>query len=320
MADTNPADDQDHGAYVSFDGLRRLEGRSRQLSFLPRQPSRSVLSGRHASKLRGRGLNFEEIRNYLPGDDIRSIDWKVTARLGAPHIRVYTEERDRPALVIVDQRMSMFFGSVLNLKSVTAAEAAALAAFSILGAGDRIGGIVFDDSDMVEIRPQRSRRSLNALLKAIAQKNRALRADLPPTTEPMPIDRPLKAAARIARHDHTIIVFSDFDGIGADTRRVLSNLAHHNDVILVAVTDPMAQELPPDMHLVVSDGDLQIEIDTRDGAAYRSLRQVAAGRLQQVLDWEAELGIPVLPLSSGEETLTQIRRLMGHAALRRAMR
>ena len=211
----------------------------------------------------------------------------------------------------------MFFGSVLNLKSVTAAEAAALAGFAILGAGDRIGGIIFGDSDMVEIRPQRSRRALNAVLKAIAQSNQALRADLPPLANPMPIDRPLEAAARIARHDHTIIVISDFDGIGANTRRVLAGLAHHNNLILVVVTDPMAQELPRDLRLVVSDGDLQVEIDTRDGSTHRSLREVVGGRLQQVFEWERELGIPVLPLSSGEETVDQIRRLMGRAAPQR---
>ncbi len=313
MADATPTPDDGQGAYVSLESLRRLEGKARQLSFLPRQPSRSVLSGRHASKLRGRGLNFEEIRNYLPGDDIRTIDWKVTARLGEPHIRVYTEERDRPALVVVDQRMSMFFGSVLNLKSVTAAEAAAMAGFAILRAGDRVGGIVFGDRDMVEIRPQRSQRALNGVLKAIVNGNRALRADLPPVANPMPIDRPLEAAARIARHDHTILVFSDFDGIGANTRRVLSGLARHNNLILIVVTDPMAQELPRDLRLVVSDGDLQAEIDTRDGNVHQSLHQVAAGRVQQILAWERELGIPVLPLTSSEETVGQIRRLMGRA-------
>ena len=107
--------------HVSLAHLRSLQGAAQGLSFLPRQPSASVLNGRHASRLRGRGLNFEEMRDYLPGNDIRSIDWKATARTGRPHVRVFTEERDRPALLVVDQRMSMFFGSQLNMKSVTAA-------------------------------------------------------------------------------------------------------------------------------------------------------------------------------------------------------
>ena len=106
---------QDPRIHVDLAALRRLGNSARALSFLPRQPSRSVLNGRHASRLRGRGLNFEELRNYVQGDDIRTIDWKVTARTGEPHVRVYTEERDRPALLVVDQRMSMFFGSKLYM-------------------------------------------------------------------------------------------------------------------------------------------------------------------------------------------------------------
>jgi DNA polymerase III delta prime subunit len=99
----------------------------RGFSFLLRQPVYSILAGRHASRLRGRGLNFEEIRRYLPGDDIRNMDWRVTARTRRPHVRVYTEERDRPLLLVIDQRQSMFFGSRRAMKSVVAAEAAALA-------------------------------------------------------------------------------------------------------------------------------------------------------------------------------------------------
>ena len=108
--------------------LVALQFKACGFSFLPRQPVHSLLSGRHGSRIRGRGLNFEEIRAYRPGDDVRTIDWKVTARMRSPHSRVFTEERDRPVLLLVDQRIDMFFGSRLYMKSVTAAEAAALAA------------------------------------------------------------------------------------------------------------------------------------------------------------------------------------------------
>src|SRR6201991_5065616 len=136
------------GVYVSLDDLLALEYRGRKVSFLPRQPVHSLLSGRFASRMRGRGLNFEEIRDYRSGDDVRSIDWKVTARLQKPHIRVFNEERDRQTLLVGDQRLSMFFGSRRALKSVTAAEAAAIAAWRVLSVGDRVGAIVFNDSDL----------------------------------------------------------------------------------------------------------------------------------------------------------------------------
>src|ERR1700751_4288767 len=134
------------GVYVDLDELIALEQRGRRVSFLPRQPVHSLLSGRYASRMRGRGLNFEEIRDSRPGDDVRSIDWKVTARLQKPHVRVFNEERDRQGLLVIDQRLSMFFGSRFAMKSVTAAQAAAIAAWRVLAAGDRIGGIVFNDS------------------------------------------------------------------------------------------------------------------------------------------------------------------------------
>src|SRR5215468_247295 len=104
------------GVYVDLDDLIALEHRGRTVSFLPRQPVHSLLAGRYASRMRGRGLNFEEIRDYRPGDDVRSIDWKVTARLQTAHVRVFNEERDRQGLLLVDQRLSMFFGSQRAMK------------------------------------------------------------------------------------------------------------------------------------------------------------------------------------------------------------
>ena len=302
--------------YTTLHHLQQLAGAARGINFLPRQPARSVLNGRYASKLRGRGLNFEELRGYLPGDDIRSIDWKATARKREPHVRVYTEERDRPALVIVDQRLSMFFGSTHAMKSVTAAEVAAATAARVLAAGDRIGGLVFDDREMVEIRPQRSRRALHALLQAIDSKNNALRADDPVPHEPMILNTPLEAAARIARHDHLVVVISDFSGVDDSTHRFVSSLARGNDTILMLVHDPWAREMPRDVSMVASNGILQITVDTSSTRRWRRLQEVASGRLQRILDWQTSLGVSVVPISCGEDAITQLRRLMGRFSRR----
>ncbi|HOY58120.1 MAG TPA: DUF58 domain-containing protein, partial [Verrucomicrobiota bacterium] len=117
---------------VTLEELIRLKAEARGFTFLARQPLTSLLAGRHASRLRGRGLAFEELRPYVPGDDVRSMDWKATARLRAPHVRVYSEERERPMLLVVDQRRPMFFGSRRAMKSVTAAQTAAVAAWRAL--------------------------------------------------------------------------------------------------------------------------------------------------------------------------------------------
>src|SRR5262245_43442697 len=162
------------GVYANLEDLVRLKFSARKFSFLPRQPIHSLLAGRHASRLRGRGLNFEEIRRYLPGDDIRQIDWKATMRTRKTCSRVYTEERERSVLLVVDQRITMFFGSVKNMKSVTSAEAAALAAWRVLAQKDRIGALVFNDSRVDEVRPQRSRSTAMQILHAVLEQNHAL--------------------------------------------------------------------------------------------------------------------------------------------------
>jgi len=268
------------------------------------------LKGRHASRLRGRGLNFEELRDYLPSDDIRSIDWRVTARTGKPHVRVFTDERDRLTLIVVAPRMSMFFGSVLNMKSVTAAESAALAAFRILDQGDRVGGIVFGDETVAEIRPQRIRRALERLLAAIVQANGLLRADAPKVT-PVGLNQVLQSVARIAPRNHLILVFSDFDVVDTLTDKLIRGISRHNDLVLGLITAPTADDVPEGMKLVISDGELQAEIDTGDRAVHRDLVQMTQGRLARIRDWQRTTGVPVLPLSSAEDSLPQMRLLMG---------
>jgi uncharacterized protein (DUF58 family) len=306
--------------HVSLAHLRGLHGAAQGLNFLPRQPAGSALNGRHASRLRGRGLNFEEMRDYLPGDDIRAIDWKATARTGKPHVRVFTEERDRPALLVVDQRMSMFYGTKLNLKSVTAAEAAAMAAFRILDAGDRVGGIVFDDSELSEFAPKRSRGTTYALLESIAQANQAMHADKQVTPEPGGLNRVLRSVARIAHHDHLVLVFSDFDGIDETTHRRLRGIAAHNDVLLFLVHDPTGRRVEGAVRTVVGDGELQAELDLGSARIRDALSQHGSARLDAIYQWQTEINLSVLPLSAGEETLGQLRRLMGQLAPRRRIR
>ncbi|WP_424976372.1 DUF58 domain-containing protein [Dinoroseobacter sp. S124A] len=300
---------------VDLPHLQGLQRQARPLSFLPRQPVRSILNGRHASKLKGRGLNFEELRHYMPGDDIRTIDWKVTARTASPYIRVYTEERDRAAMLVVDQRMSMFFGSVRNMKSVTAAEAAAIAAHRIRAQGDRVGGIVFTDDAVIEHRPKASPRALHRFLGSVAQANMALHAGRQAETR-IALNTPLRATERIVRSGGLVMVFSDFDAWDEDTEKSLSRMARRNDVILVTVSDPVLETLPETAQLVVSDGGLQAQIDTRSGETRAALRSFATARLAAMTAFCTRTGIPVLPLSAAEDTLPQLLRLMGAREMR----
>ena len=160
--------------YTNLTALVRLRYNARGFSYLPSQPVRSLLSGRRRSRLRGRGLDFDELRHYRPGDDIRNMDWRVTNRTGKPHVRVYTEERDRPVIVMVDQRLPMFFGSERKMKSVVAAELAALTAWRTIAVGDRVGAILFNDKREVEVRARRSERQLLTWLGDLSKMNNDL--------------------------------------------------------------------------------------------------------------------------------------------------
>ena len=303
-------DQYDTRVHTPLSHLRSLEPEARKLSFLPRQPANSVLSGRNASRLRGRGLSFEELRDYLPGDDIRTIDWKVTARTGSPHVRVFTEERDRPSYLLVDQRMSMFFGSRLNMKSVTAAEAAAIAAIRILDQGDRVGGIIFDDNEVVEISAKRSRRSMDRFLTTLAEKNLALSADHKKVVQPLHMNRPLESLSKIITHNHLVIIFSDFDQVDDRTEELLRNISAHNDLILCLVGDPLGQSLPENLRMTAGDGELQFQVDFADRKAFQAVAISLQERIRHVFDWQKTIDLTVLPLTTAEETVPQLVRLL----------
>jgi len=299
------------GVYVGLDDLLALEHRGSRISFRPRQPVHSLLSGRFASRMRGRGLNFEEIRDYRSGDDVRSIDWKVTARLQSPHVRVFNEERDRQTLLVVDQRLSMFFGSRRSMKSVVAAEAAAIGAWRVLGAGDRVGAIVFNDLEVTEFRPHRSRSTVLQILTAIVRYNRALRINSGISASPSMLNDALRRAQRSALHDAAVIVISDFDGADDDTRKMIGAIARHNDVVAMLVHDPLQSDLPASAAMTVTDGVLQIHLEVGRESIRKSISNVSKDRLKDVFAWTQDLGVPVLPLSAAEDTAQQLRRLLG---------
>jgi len=299
------------GVYTSLPELIALQWAARGFNLLPRQPLSSVLAGRHAARIRGRGLDFEELRAYLPGDDVRSIDWKVTARTGKPHTRVYTDERERRVLLVVDQRLAMFYGTRVQMKSVTAVELAALVAWEVVGAGDRVGAVVFDDTRTVEIEPHRSRRNVLRVLEALVERNAALGLGRGIVGDVTRINAVLEGVARRAAHDWTIVIASDFHGADHDTQRLVKRIARHNDVIAALIHDPTALALPAIERAVVSDGQLQIELDL---AAVRTRTQVEAmlaERMQQVQRLEDELGVPVLPIGTGGDVAGQLRRALG---------
>ncbi|MDH4566996.1 DUF58 domain-containing protein [Pseudomonas sp. BN414] len=297
--------------YVSLAQLMALEHRVRGLSFHSRQPLSSILSGNHASRLRGRGLSFDELRHYIPGDDLRHLDWRASLRFGKPFVRTYTEERDRPTLVLVDQRMNMYFGSQRYFKSVTAAELAALSAWMAFHSGDRVGGLVFDDQRVEHIRPLRSRNRIEALCAAVVRANHRLSVDLPDSEGSDQLDIVLRSCIGAAGHDHLICIISDFAGVSTQTLQLLRQLSAHNDVIAMQVYDPIALNVPEKGRVTVTQGELQVKLEVERRQVQRPLGEFLAGRLQEVAELLRRSQVPVMMINTGEDTLDQVRRELG---------
>jgi uncharacterized protein (DUF58 family) len=303
---------RERGVRASLDELVRLQFMASGFNFLPRQPVHSVLTGRHASRLRGRGLNFEELRAYLPGDDVRGIDWKVLARTGKPHVRVYTEERDRPVWLLIDQRRSMFFGSRERMKSVAAAEAAALAAWRTLAVGDRVGAVIFGDDAIVELPPRRDRNHVERILSEIVCMNRRLRAGDGRTPEPAQLNAAFERVARQATHDALVVTIGD--GFGADeyTRRLVTRVCAHNDVLAVFVYDPLERELPAAGPLVFGDPRGQLEVDSGQAGLRRRFTRAFDERLEWLGRLARQHAVPLLSIHTSAPVADQVRDLLGH--------
>lgn len=302
----------DGGVYVQLDELVRLQHKASGFSFLPRQPVHSILSGRHASRLRGRGLNFEELRDYLPGDDTRNIDWKVTARTRTPYVRVYTEEKDRTVWLLIDQRIGMFFGSKERMKSVVAAEVAAISAWRVLSVGDRVGALVFNDSEISVVPPHRSRERVMQILKRVVEKNHALNVHSDIKPDAGKLNEALKQVGILARHDCLVCLITDGSGIDSETRKHVTRLCEHNDVLTAFIFDPFEKDIPAAGRLRFAGSEGQLEADTSNSKLRSAFQNDFEQRLQSIQSASRHLSIPVLPIQTIQPVSDQLRDILGY--------
>ena len=297
--------------YTNLQALVRLRYTARGFNYLPRQPVRSLLSGRKRSRLRGRGLDFDELRHYRPGDDIRNMDWRVTNRTGKPHVRVYTEERDRPVIVLVDQRLPMFFGSRCKMKSVVAAEVAAITAWRVLSVGDRIGAILFNDTQTLESRPTRNERRVMGWLGDLTSMNNALSVTADHGSNPDALAQALLMLERAVGHDHLVVLISDFYGWNDATLATIRRISQHNDIVCSLIYDPLERDISMADKLVVSDGKYQLEIDPGQqglGEKFEASFESSVAHVQGELKRH---DIPVIPIDTVSPVTNQLREKLG---------
>jgi len=311
---------KDHRIYADLSQLVAMQRQVAGFSLLPKQPVNSVLAGRHASRLRGRGLNFEELRHYRVGDDIRALDWKVTYRTKKPHVRVYTEERERSVLLLVDQRVTMFFGSQVKMKAVAAAETTALAAWRTLAVGDRVGALVFNDHQIKQVKPHSSRSTAMQILHHTVAMNHVLSAGQDTALNPVQLNNVLQEAERLCGHDSLIVVISDMCGWDEETIKRIKRLTGHNDLIVPLVMDPLEKTLPDHHQLVVSDGDRQIGVDTGKAQLKQRFTKSFVSSMDFLQGELRKIGVPVIPIDTVRPVLDQALQALGHPARERGAR
>ena len=300
--------------YVTLRDLIALQYEAHGFSFLPKYAVQSILSGRHRSKLRGRGLDFEEVRQYVSGDDIRNIDWKVTARVGVTHTKVFTEEKERPVMFIVDQSASMFYGSIKYMKSVIAAQLAAVGCWRVLDVGDRVGGIVFNDSKIDYVSPKRDRRSVQRYLGFVTQQNQQLSATKIESALENPLNKSLEQACEVVSHDFLVIVISDFNRADHKTLKLLIRLKKNNDVVVARISDPSENSLSQEK-ITMSDGEFQTRID-KDNKVRKQFQMERHKYWQEMSEGFKKYSIPLLDFHTSEEPIVQLRSMLSDKSRR----
>ncbi len=293
---------------ISVADLVRLQYAARGLPLGGSATVDNPLVGHFRSSVRGRGMDFEELRQYRQGDDIRQMDWKVSNRTRKPHVRVYAEERERPVYVVVDQRLSMFFGSRRVMKSVCAAEVAALVGWTALSSNDRIGSVIFNDQKITEMAPRIGRQQIMQIFHQLEDFNQQLKCA--ETACSSQLNRALKHLAEKAGHDALIYVISDLNGADDATGQWLSQLAQHNSVVLSFIYDPMEQSLPFGGELAVSDGQYQVDVDTNDPRLREQYSRQFEERLAQAREFLLARQVPVLPVCTEQPVAMQLRQMM----------
>lgn len=272
--------------------IRRLELRTRRLVD-------SMFAGSYHSVFKGRGMNFEEVREYNPGDEIRSIDWNVTARMNAPFVKKFTEERELTVMLVVDVSGSEDFGSVNSSKRELAAEVASILAFSAIQNNDKVGLLLFSDEVELFIHPKKGRMHTLRLIREMLY--------FRPRRRGTNLAAALEYLNKVVTRRAVVFLISDF--LDEGYARPLAVAARRHDLVAIPVVDPGEEDLP-DVGLVTFEdpetGE-QIEINTSSRAlrgAYLALEEKRKRGIEQEL---RKLGIDMIPLRTNEDYLRVLR-------------
>jgi len=305
------ATDADGLVYVSIHHLIQLRHVAQSLS-LNVAKVRALQTGQYYSPFRGRGMEFDEVRLYQPGDDVRTLDWRVTARTGKAHTKLFREERERSVFLWVDFRAPMFFATRGVFKSVMAATTATMFAWSAHNQRDRVGGLLFSDDHHHELRPRSGKSAVLHLLQQLSQLSqwqlgKSVSNSVNRTTSSSCYDS-LMRLRRVTRPGSLIFLISDFRGFDRQSESVLTQIARHNDVVLLMVHDALEAALPQAGVYRVGNGQLVIPIDTANHKAVQHYQQQFRQRMDSLKTLCKVQGMNFISLATHEQPLAVLKR------------
>jgi len=294
--------------HVSSDELVQCRLQARELRLDSRRPARSAITGGHTSRFRGRGMDYLESRAYQPGDDIRSMDWRVTARTDSAHVKLYQEERERPVVVMIDLGPGMFFATRGAFKSVIAARAAALIGWAAIQNGDRIGAFLFNGVHH-ELRPLGGQRGVMRLIRQLvtATDPATVAANQHGVAQNSALNDALLRLHRVARPGSLVFILSDFYGINADTRRHLQRLRTHNDIVACQVVDALELAPPPAGRYAITDGAETGLLDTETTSRRRAYADYFAEHHRAVRNLMQQSAVPLQRIATTDDVAQALR-------------
>ncbi len=298
------------GVHTSLEELLEMRYLLKGLTLFNANNRRSPLVGAHHSKLRGRGVDFDQVRVYLPGDDIRSIDWRVTARSQQVHTKLFHEEKERPVFLLVEQTKSLFLGTGQSLKSVVCTRLASLLGWAALDNNDRIGGLVFNELEQRVVRPRLTKRSLLQFINYLTQMNSQLINE--PLTPVLTNNLLLafKQAKEVLRPGSLLFIIIDERSLDFASQQILQHLAIHMDIVLLPVYDPIDHELPQAGYLRFAQGGQQLMLDTNNHKIRAAYTQQAIQRQQQWQELTKKIAAKLFPINTEQDLIEQIKPLV----------
>jgi len=299
------------GVYPSLQDLLALKKVTHQLT-LDTVRRNAPCAGQWQTRIRGRGLDFAEVRQYQPGDDIRSIDWRVTAKTQKTHTRLFTQEKERPIILAADMRSDMFFGSVNCFKSVVCAGAISMLAWIALKSKDRVGGVIIGDHRHIELRAKASRANVLSFIHALHNYSQQLTSPIATSCE-QTLDQMLIKLMRTAKPGSAVYIASDFHDIEQVNIGRLLKLTQHCRLTFIVISDPLEWALPNNRNLQVTDGINQSELLE---AQHHFMQQ----RMDKLLTVCQPLNIELLNISTADDLIAVMQKRFNRYAQKHSHR